>query len=742
MSTKDDNTSLEHSASEQLLVPRAASLGTKDGEWTTVPAYPRGSGLNQTDPVAYLHAIRRHWLLGAVLGVIFAASLGIATWFLMPTKYTATSWLRVAMKPETIVFDNTRGYNLQQEFDNYKNTQIQYLKSPLVLSAALGKPEISGLDIVKREKKDAVGWLQNELKISFPGEAEIMQVSLTDSDRDGAMKIVRAVVDVYMTEVVGAEDAKRREKANQLDRVYATKDNETRAKRAALNNLAESLNASDKETLSLTQQIAVQRHAEYRNQLLRAQFELGKLRGDLAAATAALKRVTDNPVSDFELQELIQRDQTCREHQQTLAQLQGIVAQQEQVARSGAAGKHVSRFAEQLATTQEQFDMRVNELRELVGKAKAAEIQEQVADLTIRVGLEEEREKGLLDEVNKQAEEVAKIGKSFVDIEMLRSEVMGLEMTLKKVGEQRDASRVELFTQPRVQLYQQAELPPSYDNPNVRIALSAFAGLTGLVLPICGIMWWDVRKQRINSPTDVAKGLGVPVMGSIPIIPGRAIRRLNAPGANNQQWNVRLTESIDSIAAKLLRNAAIEQTRVVLITSAVSGEGKTTLATQVAMSLARAGRRTVLVDFDLRRPAIDKAFQLPLHPGVSEALCGEGDILELVQQTGTKNLFVVTAGRCDRHALQALSNGVDQRLFEELRAEYEFVVVDGSPILPVADSRYLSQHVDSVILSVFRDYSRAPKVTAACEILETFGVHDVEAVVTSSTEDGYGVIER
>ena len=125
---------------------------------------------------------------------------------------------------------------------------------------------------------------------------------------------------------------------------------------------------------------------------------------------------------------------------------------------------------------------------------------------------------------------------------------------------------------------------------------------------------------------------------------------------------------------------------------------------------------------------------MPLEPGVTEVLRGGSDVLEVVQESGADNLSVVTAGRWDRQALTALANGAAGSLFEKLRAEYEFVVVDTSPILPVADTRFVSQHVDVVILSVFRDVSRAPKIMAACELLEAFGVHTVETVVTGPSE--------
>ena len=138
----------------------------------------------------------------------------------------------------------------------------------------------------------------------------------------------------------------------------------------------------------------------------------------------------------------------------------------------------------------------------------------------------------------------------------------------------------------------------------------------------------------------------------------------------------------------------------------LSGEGKTTLATQLAMSLVRARRRTVLVDFDLRQPTLDGALGLPLGPGICEALRGEGDIMGMVQQTETECLSVVTAGAWNRQVLPALSNGTVGTVLEQLRANFDFVIIDSSPLLPIVDTRLVCQHVDAVVLSVFRDISQ------------------------------------
>ena len=92
---------------------------------------------------------------------------------------------------------------------------------------------------------------------------------------------------------------------------------------------------------------------------------------------------------------------------------------------------------------------------------------------------------------------------------------------------------------------------------------------------------------------------------------------------------MRLTESVDGITARILHKAELGEGRVIMVSSAGGGEGKTTLATQLALSLARTRRKIVLVDFDLRRPSFDSVFGVSLEPGVSELLRGQNDVADL-----------------------------------------------------------------------------------------------------------------
>src|SRR5262249_4669681 len=169
--------------------------------------------------------------------------------------------------------------------------------------------------------------------------------------------------------------------------------------------------------------------------------------------------------------------------------------------------------------------------------------------------------------------------------------------------------------------------------------------------------------RRIYTAEEVAHGLGIPVVGGVPA--------LSRKGGQDDLEAHLLLESIDNIRTTLLHAAQTEGSRVVMVSSAIPGEGKTTLASNLAGSLARAGRRTLFIDCDLRRPAAHQLFELPLAPGFSEVLLGEIHVAEATMSTAVEGLWMIPAGQWDREVLQALARDGVQKLFEKLKAEYD-----------------------------------------------------------------------
>lgn len=155
-----------------------------------------------------------------------------------------------------------------------------------------------------------------------------------------------------------------------------------------------------------------------------------------------------------------------------------------------------------------------------------------------------------------------------------------------------------------------------------------------------------------------------------------------------------------------------ENMRVVMVTDANSGEGKTTLASQLAASLSRAWKKVLLIDGDLRNPGCHTLFDVPHEPGLSEVLRNEVPA-DAVRGTPISRLWVLPAGNWDNHAIQSLSQEDVRKIIDQLKDSYDFIIFDSCPVLPVNDTLLLAQHMDGVIFSVLRNVSRTPEIQAA-----------------------------
>ena len=272
-----------------------------------------------------------------------------------------------------------------------------------------------------------------------------------------------------------------------------------------------------------------------------------------------------------------------------------------------------------------------------------------------------------------------------------------------------------------------------------KVLLTAGVGVGTLGLVLLGITLLEYRIRRVDSVDSVSQDLGLRLVGALPATPARARFALPGQAATQEAyWRSRLNESVNAIRTTMLRQSQLERLQVVMVTSATVGEGKTSLACHLATSLARAGRKTLLLDCDMRNPTAHRVFDLPLQPGLSEILRGQVALEEASHPIALGDLRMITAGRCDAHSLHSL--GLDQMvdMLTRLREQYDFIVVDTPPVLPVADTLLIGQHVDAALFSILRDVSRVPKVHAACERLANLGVRILGAVVAGARLDTHG----
>lgn len=698
------------------------------------------------DMSRYFHSLRRRWLVAIIVGLPLAGLVAYAAWYFQRQIYEATAILRVASVESPLVFetaDNNRSN--PNSFETYRRTQRQWMRSRFVLSRALR--DVAGIPNVSAQwgATDPEDWLESHLNVTFPDDSEVMHVSLSGENADGLQQLVNAVVDAYFDEIVFAERNRRLDRLTSLDTAHKKAETELRNKRTEFKQLVERVGTGELSALTIVQQNMLKQFDQYQQHYVKNRFELMQAQNEFDLhKTAASAKDEEIPVSDQELLGALRTDaETGRlktEKQQILDHMEKF---QDRVNGKKNVAGMLDEPARRLKSCEDRLEARKKALRHEMIEHKREIATAGIDALERKIALLTAQEKQLQAKVLQLEAEARQLGKSSIDVEMMRSDIAAVQEVVSRLASELNRTRIEMQSDPtptngstRVTLKGKAE-PARAILAKAKLAKSAGAGIAGFFLPIMFIVWLDVRKNRINSGTEVERGLGLSVIGSMPLIPQRVMRKLDGSSPREQYWRTLLTESVDSTAAVLLQGVKSETCRTVMVSSANAGEGKTTLAAHLATSLAGAGLRTALVDFDLRRPALHRVLGLSPEPGVVDLLRNADALESAVQATQIPDLMFIPAGRWKSAGLARLAAADLKRLFDRLRTEFDFVVVDGSPILPVVDTRLIAQHVDAVVLSVIRDVSCTPQVRAACQLLEMFSVPILGVVVTGSRTDGY-----
>jgi capsular exopolysaccharide synthesis family protein len=672
----------------------------------------------------------------------------IAAWHLQVQKYTATFVLRLAPTEKPLVFDPADAKpQSNNAFEVYKRTQRQWMRSRFVLLSALRGENDDGTrnDLAKlpvfRDEPDPIDWLEENLNVSFPDESEVMHVSLSNDRPEGLVDLVNAVVKAYFDEIVYAEGGDKRARLDGLDKAYHQAEDNLRAKRNEFKLLADRVGTGDEKALTLAQQNSINQFATFQHKLAEVRINVLQARVDLDAAEKLSSGEIE--VSEHDLLQAMKSDPAAGKLTDRKQNAINLFEKMKKAKQGNT--KH-------LAKDTEVHEQAIRDIDDLIAQRKAAlepevlELKRQAAMAGIDTfkrkleGLTAQEEQ-LKVTANQLEAEMKSIGKSSVEVEMMRLDLATLDEIARGLSREYERTKVEVAADQRAGVARVTRKSPAQtarlQPQKTRVAKTVGAGTIAFFLPMGLIVWLDARKRHINSKIDVEHDLGLSVLGSVPLIPQRVMRRLDNPSSREQFWQTLLSESVDSIAAVLLRGAESGACHMVMVSSANSGEGKTTLAAHLATSLAGAGCRTVLVDFDLRRPALHRVLGLSLQPGMAELLRDGTQFEAAIQATEIPNLMFIAAGRTNGFGLAGLAKADFKVLFDQLRAEFEFVVVDGSPILPVVDTRLIAQHVDAVVLSVLRDVSCTPQVRAACQLLEVFNVPILGVVVTGSRGDVY-----
>jgi capsular exopolysaccharide synthesis family protein len=237
--------------------------------------------------------------------------------------------------------------------------------------------------------------------------------------------------------------------------------------------------------------------------------------------------------------------------------------------------------------------------------------------------------------------------------------------------------------------------------------------LIGLAVGVAQALLRQQFDTTYRGRDQLVDGTGLPILGAVSF--ESAAKR--SPILLPTETRSRRAEATRQLRTNLRYFGADRVVQVLVITSSVESEGKTTTAANLAQAFAEAGRKTLLVDGDLRKPKLEHYLDLEASAGLTSILIGDGELAQLVQPWGQSGLDVLACGPIPPNPSELLGSAAMERFIADARTAYEIVILDTPPLLPVTDAAVTSAVADGVILVVRHGRTRREQVTDALDAL-------------------------
>lgn len=277
----------------------------------------------------------------------------------------------------------------------------------------------------------------------------------------------------------------------------------------------------------------------------------------------------------------------------------------------------------------------------------------------------------------------------------------------------------------RVVVEQPASVSSSPAVPNL-IRNLGLGLVAGVLLGVALAVGLDVVDSTVKKLDDLESITGTSVVGEIPVDKPRR----TTPAISFANDNSRIAESFRKLRTNLSFLAVDNPPKVIVVTSSIPNEGKTTTAINLALALAEADNNVLLVDGDMRRSMVQEYLKLDGSVGLSTVLSGAVPLSEALQETTFAGLTVLTAGATPPNPSELLASQAAKKLLAELRGQFDYVIVDSSPLLAVTDGTLLAANADGALLLARYGKTRRDQLTHASEALSNVGAALLGAVFT------------
>ena len=653
---------------------------------------------------------KRGWIVAAgfLLGIIAALAANV----LMHRRYTAYAEIE-------IVPDRSSEFRLEQiqelggESDDAErlDTETRILKSrglalQTIRTLQLEKnPDFLPLpkgriwDLSQPAVRDIlVGNFNGNLNVSRPGHTSILQISMTSSKPELSSLMTNTLIDNYIE--------------------HSFRDNYTTTSKISgwlnsqLSDLKQSLAKSQDQMIDYQRDLGIVGVDPKDSILVTSLEELNKQLADTEvdrmvkeARLKAFQSSTPDVIDAAAVQ-----DPALQSMKTQLTQLQGqytvmsetygpaygplksLKAQIEQLQHNLASEEHA-----QVERAQKEYD--------------AAQNNEQM----------------LRQKLNEEEQSVYKNGEKGVQYEFARSEYEanrllydGLQQRLQEAG-----IMAGLHTT-SIRIVDNADIPVFPSHPRKRANL-AVGGASGLLLGFIVGLLFESLDTNLKTMTDIEQTLQLPLLAAVPavdtedLLPSRFREFATSRGASS--WS-RIAESLRGMRTSILLSSPGAPPKVMMVTSTRPAEGKSSVATLMAITFALNGSRVLLIDADLRRPSVHLRFRMGKGLGLSSLLSGKASMSDsIVEWPDLTNLHILTSGPVPPLPSELLGSKEMADLITKLREDYDFILIDTPPVLAVTDASILGRLTDAAILIIRYGAAQRHVVQRCIDLLDRSGTH-------------------
>lgn len=680
--------------------------------------------------------IRKNWWLIAIAA--FVTILGAAFYTLGLTKlYQAKA---------TILFDpqppRPLGNDVQQVVDvsqssywnnkEYYKTQFWILKSPQLAATVVrelglekdasfirNRPPGRGGAPVRVTVDQAADILIGRLEVEGIRDSRLAEIRFTDADPERAKRVLARLCDTYVE--------------NNLDQVLDSTNAAVDWLRGQLVSLKADLEKSelalheykrDKNVLSVSIDDQSNMLRAEMTRLNEALTDLRARREHAQARRAELMKIeaadpADLPASELMASELLQQ----------LRSSYVLASQELEAARaSGKGDEHPAVKA---------LQAKVEEARRTI-LAEVKNIQHSVNSDWGGLNKEVAGMSGLLEQAKQRALEL-----NLLEIEykrLMRDKDTNERLFGIVTERTKESDLMRMLRVNNIRVVERPQTPTSPVSPIVPLNLGMGAA-TGLLLGVALAIGREQLDRSIKTPDDLEQAHGILFLGLLPSLDGQLSNKKGALTPKSSDTPPELivhyqptsgtAEAARALRTNILYMSPDRPFQTLLVTSAGPSEGKTTVASCIAVAMAHAGHRVVLLDCDMRRPRVHKVFGLTNDLGVTTALLDLNTVDNIIHDTVVPNMKAICTGPIPPNPSELLHSEAFARLLAELKARFDRIIIDSPPIVPVTDAAILATQVDGTILIVRAFKTSRDLVRRAKRTLTDVGARIVGSVLNA-----------